>query len=75
MIRITHFRAKCIGCNYCVEVAPYRWEMDETDGKCNLIDAKQKKGIFNTITSDDEYEANVEAAELCPVNIIKVKKI
>jgi len=75
MIRIIHQRAKCIGCNYCVEAAPSRWFMDENDGKSNLIDAKEKKGIFIAITTDDEYEENFEAAEICPVNIIKVEKI
>ncbi len=75
MIRIIHQRAKCIGCNYCAEVAPSRWYMDENDGKSNLIDAKEKKGIFIVITTDDEYEENLEAAEICPVNIIKVEII
>ncbi len=75
MIRITHHRAKCIGCNYCVEVAPFRWVMDESDGKSSLTDAKSKKNIFIAVVSDDEYNHNKEAAEICPVNIIKVEKI
>ncbi|NPA68710.1 MAG: ferredoxin [Chlorobi bacterium] len=75
MIRITHHRAKCIGCNYCVEVAPSRWTMDESDGKSNLNGASGKKGFFTVIASDDEFYANTEAAEICPVKIIKVEKI
>lgn len=75
MIRITHQRSKCIGCNYCVEVAPSRWYMNDTDGKSSLIEAKEKKGIFIAIITDDEYEENIEAAEICPVNIIKIEKI
>lgn len=75
MIRITHQRSKCIGCNYCVEVAPSRWYMNDTDGKSSLIEAKEKKDIFIAIITDDEYEENIEAAEICPVNIIKVEKI
>jgi ferredoxin len=75
MIRITQFRRKCTGCNYCVEVAPSRWYTDESDGKCTLIDAKEKKGILVCLTTDDEYKENVEAAELCPVNIIRVEKL
>ena len=74
MIRITHQRKKCIGCNYCVEVAPSRWYMDESDGKCTLIDSKEKKGIYTAVTTDDEYDENLEAAELCPVNIIRLEK-
>ena len=75
MVRISHHRIKCIGCNYCVEVAPYRWIMDDIDGKSTLLESKEKKGMYISITSDDEYEDNIEAAELCPVNIIRVEKI
>ena len=75
MIRISHHRKKCIGCNYCVEAAPYRWVMNDDDGKSNLLDSKENKGIYIFVTSDDEYEDNNEAANLCPVNIIRVEKI
>lgn len=74
MIRIIHQRPKCIGCNYCVEVAPSRWQMDETDGKCNLLESTEKKNIYIAIAGDDEYEENLEAAKICPVKIIKVEK-
>jgi len=33
MITIIQQRAKCIGCNYCVELAPQRWRMSKKDGK------------------------------------------
>ncbi len=75
MIRITHHREKCIGCFYCAEVAPSRWTMDENDGKSLLKESSQKRGFYITVTSDDELEANTEAANVCPVNIIKVVKI
>lgn len=75
MIRISHYRIKCIGCNYCVEVAPSNWVMDNKDGKSTLLEASVKKGIHISISSDDDFDANVEAADVCPVNIIKVEKI
>ena len=75
MIRITQHRSKCIGCNACVEAAYYRWRISRKDGKCTLIGGKEKKGIFQVLTGDDEYEDNKTAAKHCPVNIIKVEKI
>lgn len=75
MIRITHHRPKCIGCNACAEVAPYRWTMSDDDGKSDLLEAKQKRDFYITIASDDEWDDNVEAAENCPVNIIRVERI
>ena len=75
MIRISHHRNKCIGCNYCVEVAPNTWAMNENDGKAVLKEAKQKKDFFILVTGDDEFTANIEAQNLCPVKIIKVEQI
>ena len=74
MIRISHHRIKCIGCNYCVEAAPNTWKMEEADGKAILQNATNKKGFYIVVTGDDEYQANKEAADICPVKIIRVEK-
>ncbi len=44
MVRITQLRAKCIGCNACVEADKYRWRVSKKDGKCTLIGGTEKKG-------------------------------
>lgn len=75
MIVITLQRDKCIGCNYCYEVAPYRWRMSKKDGKAVLLGAKEKRGFFTTRVNNDEFEDNKIAAERCPVKIIHVKEI
>lgn len=75
MIRIIHQRDKCIGCNYCVEIAYDRWRMSKKDGKCTLIEGKNKKGFYTAVVGNDEFEANVNAAKACPVKIIKVEKV
>jgi ferredoxin len=76
MVIITHQREKCIGCNYCVELAFARWRMSKKDGKATLLGGKNKKGFYTVRTDDDsEFDKNKRAAEACPVNIIKVKKI
>ena len=74
MFRIIHHRQKCIGCNACVEVAPYRCRISKKDGKSVLIEGKEKKGIYNANVSDDEFEENQIAAQNCPVNIIRIEK-
>jgi len=75
MIRISHQREKCIGCNYCVELAFNRWRMSKKDGKATLIEGINKKRFYTTIVGDDEYEANVSAAKVCPVKIIRIEKV
>lgn len=75
MVIITQQRDKCIGCNYCVELAPAHWRMSKKDGKCTLLGSKNKKGFHTARVGDEEFDDNVKAAKACPVNIIDVKMI
>ncbi len=76
MIVVTLQRKKCIGCNYCVELASAQFQMSKKDGKAVLLHAIDKKGFF-TIKSQNEtiFDANQKAAESCPVKIISVKRV
>jgi len=76
MVIVTLQRAKCIGCNYCVEMAPGQFQMSKKDGKTVLLKSLDKKG-FHTIKSHDIaiLEDCENAAQACPVNIISVKHI
>jgi len=76
MVIITLQRAKCIGCNYCVELAPAQFQMSKKDGKSVLLHASEKKGFF-TIKSQDEsiFEDNMNAKNACPVKIIDIKQV
>ncbi len=74
MVIITLQRKKCIGCNYCVEVAPQQFQMSQKDGKSILINSYERKGFFTLKESDNEiFEQVQKAADLCPSNIISVK--
>ncbi len=74
MVIVTLQRNKCIGCNYCVELAPENFQMSRRDGKSVLLRSREKRG-FHTIKSADDtiYEACNEAKKACPVKIIEVK--
>ncbi len=75
MVIVTQIRERCIGCNYCVEIAPAYWRMSKKDGKSVLLGAKEKKGYFTIKTGDEDFDENQKAAQACPVNIIKVSQI
>ena len=75
MVVISHIRKKCIGCNYCVELAQEFWRMSKKDGKSVLLGAAEKRGIYTVRLNEDALEANEAAAVACPVNIIKVKAV
>ena len=74
MVIITLQRAKCIGCNYCVELAPAQFQMSKKDGKSVLLHSTDKKGFFTIKSPDVSILENVtKAKEACPVKIISVK--
>ena len=75
MHRIIQQRAKCIGCNACVEAADYRWRISTKDGKCTLVVGVEKSGFYSKIVDDHELDDNLIAIKNCPVNIIKIIKI
>ena len=76
MVIITLQRNKCIGCNYCVELAPEQFQMSKKDGKSVLLRSQEKKG-FHTLKSlkDHIYDDCDKAAKACPVKIISVKNV
>lgn len=75
MVVITLQRAKCIGCNYCVELAPQQFQMSKKDGKSVLLHSVNSKGFF-TLKSHDFtiLENSKAAAKACPTKIISVKE-
>lgn len=76
MVIVTLQRDKCIGCNYCVEMAPLHFQMSKKDGKSVLIHSKNAKGFF-TLKSPDHTIAQIcgLAAKSCPVKIITMKEV
>ncbi len=72
MSKIIHERPKCIGCGSCVAVCPDFFELDKKDGLANLkkskrlADGSEELGV-------DKIGCIKEAAEVCPVQIIKIK--
>jgi ferredoxin len=76
MVVVTLQRAKCIGCNYCVEMAPKNFRISKKDGKSVLLNSVEKKGFFTLKSPDDSIlEANILAKDACPVKIISVKHV
>jgi ferredoxin len=76
MVVVTLQRDKCIGCNYCVELAPMQFQMSKKDGKTVLLHSKDKKGFYTVKSPDDFiFEDCDKAAKACPVKIISVKNV
>lgn len=74
VMRITFYRDRCIGCNYCVEAWPERWQMSKRDGKCVLIGGKKNGKVLSVDVGEYEREYNERAKKVCPVDAIRVSK-
>lgn len=74
--KIIYDREACIGAAACAAAAPKFWLMNE-DGKADLVsssfNAETKK--FELIIEDPTYLENKDAADVCPVEAIKVIKL
>lgn len=72
-ITISHKRNDCIGCGACTMAASEQWSMSMEDGKATLKDAAWKNDEFMVGEIDEDVlESNKEAADSCPVQIIKI---
>ncbi len=63
MYKIVQDRDACIGCGACVSVCPENWEMKD-DGKASPIK-----------TEVEELGCNKDAADVCPVQCIKIEEV
>ena len=68
--KIVHDRPNCIGCGACAAVAPEFWEMSPVDGKSDVKNCKKVGDQEELDISQEQYQANREAADSCPVNVI-----
>jgi|TARA_B100001964_G_C13724191_1_gene375935 ferredoxin len=75
MIQIAYQRSKCIGCSYCIELAPQRWKMNKKDGRSVLLGARNIKGLYIVEVDKFEYETNKASAKICPMKIIRINKL
>ncbi|MDO8626870.1 MAG: ferredoxin [Candidatus Diapherotrites archaeon] len=71
--KIEHDRPNCIGCAACASVNPDFWTMD-ADGKSDIVGGKKlANGEEELDIEDKDFQANKEAADVCPVNVIHIR--
>ncbi len=73
--KVKHFRKECIGCGACAAISPDFWVMDDE----NLAVLKGSVQVGDhwemELESLEDKTANQEAAEACPVQIIKIEEV
>ena len=73
--KILHFKEECISCGACAAVCPDFWEMDQ-EGMAHLKESKKTDPHWERIIeTEDARSQNQEAADVCPVQIIKLEQI
>ena len=72
MAKIIQNREGCIGCGSCAAVCLKFWEMNYEEGKAVLKNGKKnEKGEYELEVKD--IECNRDAADVCPVSVIKIE--
>jgi len=72
--KVVHFKKDCISCGACAAINPEFWEMDE-EGLAHLKGSKLVGNEWERdISTEVDKMCNQEVADVCPVNIIHVKK-
>ena len=70
--RVEYSRNECIGAGVCAAVDPVNFVMDAMDGKANLVNSKQQGDKWILEIESNDISALKDAAEGCPVRIIKI---
>jgi len=76
MPKIVHDTPNCIGCGACAAVCSEFWEMG-SDGKSHLKGAEVVKEGNEIVRQElvvEELGCNREAADSCPVKVIKIEE-
>ncbi len=70
--KVVHFKKDCISCGACAAINPEFWEMDE-EGLAQLKGSEKKGDQWELkIKTLEDKASNQEAADVCPVEIIKI---
>jgi len=74
--KITIDRDQCISDMACVALCPQVFEMNEEDGKSQIV-AQYRVGdnLGGGIIPEDLYECAKSGAEACPVQIITIEEV
>ncbi len=72
--KIIHRRNECIGCGACAAINPDFWEMDD-EGLSHLKSSEKVNEHWERqIETEVDRASNQEAADVCPVQVIKLEK-
>ncbi|MBU3925734.1 ferredoxin [Patescibacteria group bacterium] len=72
MAKIKQMHEGCIGCGTCAALCPKFWELKD-DGKAHLKGGKFDEEKKEYELELDELECNQEAADSCPVQVIRIE--
>ncbi len=74
MNRIIHQENKCIGCAYCIDIAPFFWEMNPNTGRCSLIGGTIQNRYSELEIFDEDLPLVRRVIEVCPTKCIKINQ-
>ena len=74
--KVTIDRDQCISDMACVALCPQVFEMNEEDGKSQIVTQYRVEGKLDEgVITEDLYECAKSGAEACPVQIITIEEV
>ena len=72
--KIVYLRKDCIGAGACESAAPLFWKLEIETALATIVhpDAQKTADREELIIDEKDLEANLEAAQVCPVLVIEI---
>lgn len=73
MVKVIINRAECVSCGTCVDTCPAFFELGKEDTLSQVVEAYRTEGKLEQGEAPPDLEdCVIEAADLCPVQVIAV---
>jgi ferredoxin len=74
-VKVRLNRYKCIGCGYCIAIAPELWVISTIDGKITTVSSPETEEDNLTLVLEKEQELLVnQSVKICPTKVFLVYK-
>ncbi len=73
-MKIVHKRKECIGCGACTIICPKFWKIDGDKVRLDAPGVNYDPNTEEAELETDDISCHQDAADVCPVNCILIKK-
>ena len=68
---LVYRREKCVGCGFCAQRQPQRWQLSPRDGRAVLCGGRRKGAVLRLQPQYEELQVLREVVAACPTRAIQ----